>query len=130
MKSNLLRLQNEWETVQTSHDRDAIYGYLAAVFELVMWWDQERKAVNRARRALHLRGYSSLREPEPFAAVILCTADRDQVDERTRSKWSRTLGTRQNTRTWMSRCPILSSAKVASIGARRGLPGALGEVAA
>ena len=31
------------------------------------------------------------REPEPFAAVILCTADRDQVDDRTRSKWSRAL---------------------------------------
>jgi hypothetical protein len=91
MQSNLLRLQNEWETVQASHDRDAIYGYLAAVFELVMWWDQERKAVSRARRALHLRGYSSVREPEPFAALILCTADRDQVDDRTRSKWSRAL---------------------------------------
>jgi hypothetical protein len=30
-------------------------------------------------------------EPEPFAAVILYTADRDQVDDRTRSKWSRAL---------------------------------------
>ena len=42
-------------------------------------------------RDLHLRGYSSVREAEPFAAVILCTADRDRVDERTRSKWSRVL---------------------------------------
>jgi hypothetical protein len=90
LKANLLRLQNEWATVRTSRDRDAIYRYLAAVFELVMWWHQEGKAVNRARRALHqLRGYSLAREPEPFAAVILCTADRDQVDYRTRSKWSR-----------------------------------------
>jgi PAS domain-containing protein len=91
MKSNLLRLQNEWATVRASRDRDAIYRYLAAIFELVLWWDQESKAVNRARRALRLLGYSSVREPEPFAAVILCTADRDQVDERTRSKWSRAL---------------------------------------
>ena len=35
MKAALLRLQNEWEMVQASHDRDAIYGYLTAVFELV-----------------------------------------------------------------------------------------------
>ena len=35
MKASLLRLQNEWETVQASHDRGAIYQYLAAVFELV-----------------------------------------------------------------------------------------------
>ena len=35
MKASLLRLQNEWETVQASRDRDAIYQYLTAVFELV-----------------------------------------------------------------------------------------------
>jgi hypothetical protein len=35
--------------------------------------------------------YSSVREAEPFAAVILCTADHDKVDDRTRSKWSRVL---------------------------------------
>ncbi len=84
-------LQNEWETVQASRDRDAIYQYLTAVFELVMWWAMEGKAVKRANRALPLRGYNSEREPEPFAAVILCTADRLKVDDRTRSKWSRVL---------------------------------------
>jgi hypothetical protein len=91
LKANLLRLENEWETVLASRDRNAIYQYLSAVFEIVMVWAQEGKAVKRAHRALHLRGYSSAREPEPFAAVILCTADRDTPDERTRSKWSRVL---------------------------------------
>jgi hypothetical protein len=28
---------------------------------------------------------------EPFAAIVLCTADRDKVDKRTRSKWLRVL---------------------------------------
>ena len=42
-------------------------------------------------RALHLRGHNSVREPEPFAAVIFCSTDRDKVDDRTRSKWSRAL---------------------------------------
>ena len=32
LKANLLRLQNEWETVQASRDRDAIYGYLSRRF--------------------------------------------------------------------------------------------------
>ena len=91
LQANLLRLQNEWETVQASRDRDAIYQYLTAVFEIVMVWAKEGKAVNRAHRALHLRGHNSVREPEPFAAVILCTADPDKVDDRTRSKWSRVL---------------------------------------
>jgi hypothetical protein len=91
LKANLLRLQNEWETVQTNRDRDAIYLYLSVVFELVASWAKEGRAVNRAHRALHLRGYNSVREPEAFAALILCTADRDKVDERTRTKWSRVL---------------------------------------
>jgi len=91
MRASLLRLEEEWETVQARRDRDAIYQYLTAVFELVAWWAQEGRAVDRAHRALHLRGYSSSREPEPFAAIILCTADRDKVDDRTRSKWSRVL---------------------------------------
>ena len=52
LKANLLRLQNEWEAYQSNHERDAVYGYLAAVFELVEWWDQEGKAGSRASRAL------------------------------------------------------------------------------
>ena len=46
-----------------------------AIFEMVEWWAKEGMAVNRAHRALHLRGHKSVREPEPFAAVILCTSD-------------------------------------------------------
>ena len=89
--SSLFRVQNEWETVQATRDRAAIYGYLTAVFEIVIVWAEEGKAVKRAYQALHLRGYSSVREPEPFAALILCTADRGKPDARTRSKWSRVL---------------------------------------
>ena len=33
MRASLLRLEEEWETVQASRDRDAVYQYLAAVFE-------------------------------------------------------------------------------------------------
>ena len=91
LRASLLRLEEEWETVQASRDRDAIYQYLTAVFELVMAWTLEGRAVNRANRALRLRGHSSAREAEPFAALILGTADRGKVDDRTRSKWSRVL---------------------------------------
>ena len=38
--------------------------------------------IKYAYRVLHLQGHKSVREPEPFAAVILCTADRDKVDDR------------------------------------------------
>jgi hypothetical protein len=48
LKANLLRLQNEWEMVQASRDRKAIYQYLTAVFGLVTWRAKEGKAVKRA----------------------------------------------------------------------------------
>ena len=38
LQANPLRLQNEWETVQASRDRDAIYQYLNSIFGLVSWW--------------------------------------------------------------------------------------------
>ena len=91
LQATLLRLQNEWEMVHASRDRAAIYGYLAAVFETVMVWAKEGKAVKRAYRILHMRGHKSAREPEPFAAVILCTSDPEKVDYRTQNKWSRVL---------------------------------------
>jgi hypothetical protein len=89
LQANLLRLQNEWEAVQVSRRRDAIFQYLTAVFDLVMVWAKEGKAVKRAYRALRLQGHNSVREVEPFAAVILCTSNPDKVDGRARSKWSR-----------------------------------------
>jgi hypothetical protein len=72
-------------------DRNAIYGYLAVVFDLVMWWAAEDRAITRARWTLRLQGVDLPIIDEPFAAVILCTADRKKVDKRTRSKWSRAL---------------------------------------
>jgi hypothetical protein len=92
LKANLQRLEREWETYQSTRDRDGIYGYLTAVFELVTVWAHEGTAVDYARWAIWLRGHrSAVVSPEPFAAVIFCTADRKKVDYRTRSKWSRVL---------------------------------------
>jgi hypothetical protein len=92
LKANLSRLQHEWQTYQSTRDRDGIYRYLGPLFELVTWWAHERKAIEYARRSLSVQR----RQPvpniaEPFAAVIFCTADPEKVDYRTRGKWSRVL---------------------------------------
>jgi hypothetical protein len=49
-------------------DRNAIFGYLSAVFDLVMWWAAENRAVSRARWALKLQGVDATNADEPFAA--------------------------------------------------------------
>ena len=71
--------------------RDAIYGYLTAVFDLVAWWAAENRAVERAHKALRLQRMCPFEGEEPFAAIIRCTGDPTKVDKRTRSKWSRVL---------------------------------------
>jgi hypothetical protein len=91
LSQDLLRVQNAWDECQSHRERDAIYSYLTAVFDLVAWWAAEGRAVSRGRWALKLRGVDVQNADEPFAAIILATADREKVDKRTRSKWSRVL---------------------------------------
>jgi hypothetical protein len=91
LKQDLLRLRNAWRDFQESRDRDAVYGYLSAVFNLMAWWTADGRALDRARRALRLQNLDASKCNEPFAGVILCTSDPAKVDRRTRSKWSRAL---------------------------------------
>ena len=91
LRQDLTRVRIAWDECQSSRDRNAIYGYLSAVFDLVTWWAAEDRAVSRARWALRLCRLDLPTSDEPFAAIILCTADRQKVDKRTRSKWSRVL---------------------------------------
>lgn len=87
LREDLRRVRNAWDDFQASRDRNAIYGYLGTVFDLVNWWNAEDRSVNRARWALQLERLELLLDDEPFAAIIFCTADRAKVDKRTRSKW-------------------------------------------
>ena len=87
LRQDLTRVRLAWEECQASRDRNAIYSYLSAV---VMWWAAEGRATSRAGWALRLCRLD-LPNDEPFAMIILCTADRQKVDKRTRSKWSRAL---------------------------------------
>jgi len=91
LRQDLLRVRSAWEDCQASRDRNAIYGYLSVGIDLVLWWAAEGRAISRAHRALWLQGADSPTTNEPFAAIILCTADRQKVDKQTRSKWSRVM---------------------------------------
>jgi hypothetical protein len=91
LREDLRRVRNDWDDCQAKRDRDAIYSYLTAVFNLVAWWAAENCALERARKALRLRCLEPSDRDEPFAAVIRCTSDLGEFDKRTRSKWSRVL---------------------------------------
>jgi hypothetical protein len=91
LQQDLRRVRNAWDDCQANRDRDAIYSYLKAVFDLVAWWAAEGRAIERGRKALRLHNIVPSDHNEPFAAIIRCTSDPAKVDKRTRSKWSRVL---------------------------------------
>jgi hypothetical protein len=69
-----------WDDCQSNRDRDAIYGYLSAVYGLVAWWTADGREVDRARRALRLCRLDGSEREDAFAAIIRCTADPAKVD--------------------------------------------------
>jgi hypothetical protein len=84
-------MDRAWRTYRSNHDRDAVYIYLASVFDIVMRWRLLNCAMKKSRAALRLRPNPPQLKPEPFGIVIFCTADPKIVDAKTRSKWSRVL---------------------------------------
>jgi hypothetical protein len=130
LRQDLLRVRLAWEECQASRDRNAIYGYLGAVFDLVMWWAAEHRAISRARWALQLQRLELPATDEPFAAVIRCSSDPGKVDKRTRSKWSRVLRYSAEYKSHGDRFPRSFAAKVGSTSVRRDLAFTLGEVVA
>jgi hypothetical protein len=91
LRQDLERLRGIWEDCQATRDRNAIYGYLTAVYGLVAWWAAEGREIDRARRALRLQRLEVSDREDAFASVIRCTADPAKADKRTRSKWSRVM---------------------------------------
>jgi hypothetical protein len=91
LERDLERVHDACDDCQADRRRDAIYGYLEAVYDLVSWWSAEGCEVDRARQALRLRGLLPWPREDVFEAIIRCTADPARADKRTRSKWSRVL---------------------------------------
>jgi hypothetical protein len=91
LRNDLIRVREAWRKSRRRHDRFSIYKYLTAVFDLVAVWQEEDRAVDRAKRALWVKRREHGDNIEPFAAVIRCTSPRNKVDAKARSKWARAL---------------------------------------
>jgi len=97
-----------------------IYGYLSAVFELVMWWRVKIAAISPRTRAAADAGLDLPTIDEPFAAVILCAAAREKVDKANTIQVSRVSDMRRST-DGRRTPPHSSGGRVASTNARRDL---------
>jgi hypothetical protein len=91
LRQDLHRVRNAWVDCQATRDRNAIYAYLNAVYDLVTVWAAEGREIDRARRALRLQRLGVSEREDAFASIIRCTADPAKADKRTRSRWSRVM---------------------------------------
>jgi hypothetical protein len=81
-----------WVRYQSTRQRDAVYGYLSVVFNIVRRWKMLGHTRTCSRHALTAANRrEAIRTRDSFAIVIFCTSDPGVVDARTRSKWSRAL---------------------------------------
>jgi hypothetical protein len=90
LRRRLERISSAWDDFQASRTRDAVYGYLGAVFEMVMHYKVRRRTNRLLRYAVKFAGLPFDTNADPFTAVIRCTCD-DEIDNKTISKWSRAL---------------------------------------
>jgi hypothetical protein len=91
IQAELSIVSKAWKEFQSSRGRDAVYGYLGSVYDLVRHWERRGRADKKARRALKVCGLKGWKNTEPYAVAIACTSEPGKVDRKTISKWSRVL---------------------------------------
>lgn len=92
VERQLAKARQAWRRYQSSRRRDAVYGYLSAIFDIVRRWKmlgQTRMCSVHAFTAI--KKSNAIRTREPFSIIILRSSDAGIVDAKTRSKWSRCL---------------------------------------
>ena len=97
----LERISSAWDDFQTSRTRDAVYGYLGAVFAIVEHYKMRRRTKRLLRHAFKFAALSFDRNVDPFTAVIRFTSGR-ATDNKTISKWAWALR-------YVARCSVRSS---------------------
>jgi hypothetical protein len=86
----LEKICGAWDDFQANRARDAVYGYLEAVFAIVSHYKRRRKTNKLLRHAFKFANLPFDKAADPFTAVIRCTYD-NTFDSKTISKWARAL---------------------------------------
>jgi hypothetical protein len=86
----LEKVRCAWGEFHPSRRRDAVYGYLEAVFGIVEHYRVRRRTNRLLRHAFEFGNLPFDTNADPFTAVIRCTCG-NTVDNKTTSKWSRAL---------------------------------------
>ena len=82
------RARKAWREYEANRkvDKNAVYIYLQAVFDVVQEWKEMGMANEYSLQALKQHDFPIRMKPDPYARVIYCTSE---VDAKTRSKWAK-----------------------------------------
>jgi hypothetical protein len=87
----LEKVRRAWDEFQGSRQRDGVYRFLTAVFDIVMHYKVRRRTNWLLRHAVEFAHLPlNNNNTDPFSAVIRCTSGR-KTDSKTISKWARAL---------------------------------------
>ena len=86
----LEKIRDAWDDFQANRARDAVYGYLEAVFAIVEHYKVRGRTKKLLRHAFKFANLPFDKNADPFTAVIRCTCG-DAADNKTISKWARAL---------------------------------------
>jgi hypothetical protein len=90
LAKRLIHVEHAWDDFQETRDRDAVYGYLRAVFSIVQHYRWKGRTKKLIRRAFKFAELPFDKNADPFAVIIRCTCEQ-QLDRKIVSKWSRAL---------------------------------------
>jgi hypothetical protein len=90
IKWRFQKIRDAWDKFQANRARDAVYGYLEAVFAIVTHYKVWRRTKKLLRHAFKFAELPFDRNADPFTAVIRCTCA-DLAENKAISKWARAL---------------------------------------
>ena len=90
LRRRLGKVSDACDKFQASRARDAVYGYLEAVFSTVLHYKVRRRTKRLLRHAFKFAGLPFDKRADPFAMLIRCTCEQE-LDNKTISKWARAL---------------------------------------
>jgi hypothetical protein len=85
------KVDKRFRKFQSQRSRDLVFIYLGAVFKLASFWIRRGRSKKFIRACLQVSKPSLKLKPEVFAIAIFATSDGEELDAKTRSKWSRAL---------------------------------------
>ena len=85
--AGIRKAKEAWAKYQENreYEKNAVYGYLQVVFDLVQQWDKKKLADEYSLKALKQHEWTIQMKADSYARVICCSSD---AEPKIRSKWA------------------------------------------